>query len=493
MVRLLANHKYLDEAGNIVRIFFPGVKIVTDADINKMIHREGVANCRPYCVDAEKGGDFEYTVISELGDTEAFAEVNSGEGVLASYSWPFYKTDGFLTKSRMLMLSLFFALQSVKPTGAPWGALTGIRPTKLVRQWLDMGVGENEAEGFLQNPYQVTKEKAELAIMVAKAENRIKDLIFSCGEKTAGFYINIPFCASRCLYCSFTCMEKPPSEGFMEEYVNVLVDEIGKKLEEVQQGGFSVSSIYIGGGTPTFLPQGHLHKILKSLEGILYDGLEFTVEGGRPDSVTEDKLRLFKENGVTRFSVNPQTLNDDTLQRIGRWHTAKDFFKAYALAKKIGFLCISSDIIAGLPGEGVCDVEKTLKGLIRLAPENITVHNLAIKRASKLKTVQKSMYEEASMQHTRDMVYLAQKSLVESGYTPYYLYRQKDMLGLGENVGYSRDGFWCLYNIGMMSEVQTVFGAGAGAVTKYVVGDKITRKFNIKNPEHYVKQARHCV
>ena len=480
MVKLLTNHRYIDEAGSVIRIFFPGVKIVTDAgvsepDLYKVVRHAGEASGSP-----------QFTVISLLGDKEAYAEVLCGGDVKSGYAWPYEKTDGFLTLSRMLMLSLFFALQKVKPTNTPWGALTGIRPTKLVRQWLDAGIHENEAVIFLQDPYQVTEEKAKLALQVALTENRIRDVIYALGEKTAGFYINIPFCPTRCHYCSFTCVEKPPTEGFLEVYVNALVGEIREKLGEICRGGYTVSSIYIGGGTPTILTEGLLCKILTSLEDVLHGGLEFTVEGGRPDSVTEEKLKILKGHGVKRFSVNPQTLKDETLERIGRRHTVKDFYEAFALAKKIGFRCISSDIIAGLPGENMQDMENTVNGLLKLIPENITVHNLAIKRASKLKTRHQPMMEEGNMQTSRSMLALSLELLKNAGYVPYYLYRQKDMLGFGENVGYSMDGFWCLYNVGMMSEVQTVFGAGAGAVTKYVAGDRITRKFNVKSPELYV-------
>ena len=504
MVRLNANHKYLDEAGNTIRIFFPGAKIlICDCESGSREMAPKLRQPHPltrFALDAWRdcltsvnecnlfiSSPFEHlTIVSKLLDSSAYAEIFASGKSVSKYVWTLEKKDGFLTHSRMLMLSLFHALQKIKPTITPWGALTGIRPTKLVRQWLDEGVSESGAEAFLQNPYQVSKEKAKLALQVAITENRLRDLIYERGEKTAGLYINIPFCASRCFYCSFTCMEKPPTDGFLGDYTGVLVREIMEKLGVTKKGGFTVTSIYIGGGTPTFLPAGLLHKILHSLRDVISADVEFTVEGGRPDSISSEKLKLLKEFGVTRFCVNPQTLNEQTLDRIGRKHTMKEFYDAFSLVRKFGFKCVSSDVIAGLPGEGLKDMENTISKLIELKPENITVHNLAIKRASKLKTHHQSILGDGDMQTVRGMLTLAADSLNEAGYTPYYLYRQKDMLGLGENVGYSRDGFWCRYNIGMMSEVQTIIGAGAGAVTKYVDGDKITREFNVKNPELYV-------
>ena len=467
MFKLFANHKYTDEAGITIRLFYPGAKILQISDIP--------------CPE-------DICIVSELRDDSAYGEVSQDGKILSRYAWPIDCKSGFLTHPRMLMLALYHALQIIKPTFTPWGALTGIRPTKLARQWLGFGLSDSEVIRYLKDPYCVTEEKAELALEVAKTENKIAQTILGISDKAIGFYINIPFCATRCHYCSFNCMDKPPSNEMQEMYVNALEAEIKEKSKQIRDRAYVVSSIYIGGGTPTFLSTYHLEKLICALDLIKNDKtIEFTVEGGRPDSVTKEKINLLKKYGVNRFCVNPQTLNDNTLLAIGRKHTANDFFRAFQIVKEAGIKTVSVDIIAGLPGETLTDMDNTVEGILRLAPENITVHNLAIKRASKLKLGINDTYLPTASE-TRQMLGLAQKHLNQAGYIPYYLYRQKDMVGLCENIGYTTRGHWCLYNVGMMSDVQTVIGAGAGAVSKYVEGSKIIREFNVKNPEIYAQR-----
>ena len=467
MFRLFANHKYTDEAGVTIRLFFPGAKIVQISDI-------------PCPEDT--------CIVSELRDDSAYAEVSQNGKILSRYAWPLENKSGFLTHPRMLMLALYHALQRIKPTFTPWGALTGIRPTKLAREWLGFGLSDSEVIRGLKDPYCVTEEKAELALEVAKTENIIAQTIFGISDKAIGFYINIPFCATRCHYCSFNCMDKPPSDAMQEMYVNALISEIKEKSKHITERAFDVSSIYIGGGTPTFLSEYYLEELLCALNAVKSrKTIEFTVEGGRPDSVTREKINLLRNYGMNRFCVNPQTLNDNTLMAIGRKHTAEDFYRAFQIVMDAGIKTVSVDIIAGLPGETLTDMDNTVEGILRLKPENITVHNLAIKRASKLKLgINEADLPTAS--ETQQMLSLAQKRIKQEGYIPYYLYRQKDMVGLCENIGYATRGHWCIYNVGMMSEVQTVIGAGAGAVSKYVEGSKIIREFNVKNPEIYVRR-----
>ena len=463
MFSLFVNHKYADEAGVTIRLFFPGAKISRGLDMSNGL-----------------------CVVSELRDDSAYAEISQDGNVLSKYAWPLSSNKGFLTYPRMLILALFYALQDVKPTYAPWGALTGIRPTKLVREWLDSGLDDCDVVSTLKDPYCVTEEKAKLALEVAKMEEMIAKRIIGISDKAIGFYINIPFCATRCHYCSFSCMDKPPTNEMQERYVDVLAKEIKEKVKLIKDKALVVSSIYIGGGTPTFLPENLLVKILLALEDITSDkSIEFTVEGGRPDSVTKEKMSLLKKYGVNRFCVNSQTLNDNTLLAIGRKHTSDDFFKAFQIVRDAGIECVSTDVIAGLPKETLFDMERTISGIVKLTPENITVHNLAIKRASKLKPGINDT-DLPIAETVQKMLVLAQDFVKNAGYKPYYLYRQKDMVGLSENVGYSKSEHWCHYNVGMMSEVQTVIGVGAGAVSKFVDGCKITREFNVKNPEIYV-------
>ena len=473
MLELFANHKYADEAGQIARMFFPGEKICS-------------AEAAAFAGTGQTPGSL--LIVSELRGGSAYAEVRGDGAILSHFEWPFSNNSGFLTHPRMLMLALYHALQEIKPIYAPWGSLTGIRPTKLARQWLDMGLCEEDIVSTYKNPYCVSEEKARFALDVAKTENRLAKKINDISDKAVGFYINIPFCETRCLYCSFNCMDRPPSYEMQELYISALAGEIREKAKQIRESGQVVSSIYIGGGTPTFLHEVLLEKMLYALGEVKTEKtVEFTVEGGRPDSVTKEKINLLTRYGATRFCVNPQTLNDSTLVAIGRKHTADDFYRAFRIARDAGIKSISADVIVGLPGETLFDMDSTMEGVVKLMPENITVHNLAIKRASKLKLGLKEAdlpYAETAQK----MLGIAQDYVKSAGYRPYYLYRQKDMVGLCENVGYSLDGFWCLYNVAMMSEVQTVIGAGAGAVSKFVEGSKITRQFNVKNPEIYIER-----
>ena len=462
MFKLFTNHKYADEAGQILRMFYPGEKV-------ELVQDEACG----------------FLVRSLLCDKYASASVIKDGAVYSSYKWSLKNDRGFLTTPRMIMLSLYHALQNIKPIHAPWGGLTGIRPTKLARQWIEFGLSDDEIVETYKNPYCVSEEKAVLALEVAKAENELKKII-NISDKAVSLYINIPFCATRCLYCSFSTMDKPPSQEFQEAYVKTLLNEIAEKINKIKANGQVVSSIYIGGGTPTFVKDDLLEKILCSLNELKSNFLfEFTVEGGRPDSVTKKKLVMLKNYGVTRFCVNPQTLNKSTLQKIGRNHGVDEFYEAFQIVRDAGIKTISTDVVVGLPGETLFDVKNTMEGILKLKPENITVHNLAVKRASKLKLgLQEAGLPDGTA--VQKQISTAQEYVKSAGYKPYYLYRQKDMVGLCENVGYSLDGFWCLYNVGMMSEVQTVIGAGAGAVSKFVEGSKITRKFNVKNPEVYI-------
>jgi oxygen-independent coproporphyrinogen-3 oxidase len=249
--------------------------------------------------------------------------------------------------------------------------------------------------------------------------------------------------------------------------------------------------VYIGGGTPTALPENLLHTLLEAVTQLfpLSEAPEFTVEAGRPDSITPGKLNLLRRFGVNRIAVNPQTFNDRTLERIGRSHTSADCVQAYRMAREAGFTCVNMDIIAGLPGETASDMKHTIAQLIALAPENITVHTLAVKRSSRLNEhISEYGPVPQNANGIEAMLDMVREACAKGGYHPYYLYRQKNMAGLFENVGYSKPGYECLYNIGMMAETQTVLGVGAAAVSKFVDGDKIERVFNVKNPEIYIRR-----
>ena len=385
-----------------------------------------------------------------------------------------------LSARRVLMIAMFRALQEVNPRVTPWGALTGIRPSKMVRGWLAAGLNDEEIIHIMVTVLHCRKDKALLALTVARAENQLTEKIHSVpsGRVPIGIYIGIPFCPSRCAYCSFNMGEKQPTRDVLAQYVDILIRECREKGEELHRLNGKPTSLYIGGGTPTVLPMDLLEKLLDALHTCFDIAPEYTVEAGRPDTLTKENLRLMRSAGVNRIAVNPQTLNDHTLAAIGRNHTAADFFRAFSLAREAGFPCINTDLIANLPGETALDLSHSLAALLPLAPENITVHTFSIKRASRLRQAQIDLHEKIIPTDVN----------IPAGYAPYYLYRQKNTAGLLENVGYSLQGFECLYNIGMMSEVQTILGIGAGAVSKYVAGEKITRVFNEKNPGVYMER-----
>ncbi|MCL2199481.1 MAG: coproporphyrinogen dehydrogenase HemZ [Defluviitaleaceae bacterium] len=454
MITCICRHGYINEVQVTAQVFFPNEKFAFAEEITN----DG------------------YTVVSHLENATIYK--NGTE--VSRFS--FTGEARSLNPRRVVMLSIYHALQKAVPTIAPWGALTGIRPSKLVREWMDNSYTDTEILNELSNPYNVSAEKAALALQVAKSEKQTEKKI----RDTVGIYISVPFCPSRCIYCSFNISQKPASDKFITEYVDTLITEIKEKAPIPE----NVSSIYIGGGTPTFLNENLLERLLYAACNAFFKIIrtcEFTVEAGRPDTITAEKLRLLRKYGVNRLAINPQTLNDTTLQAIGRNHTAADFFTAFNLAREIGFECINADIIAGLPGESPDDMHRNMEALAKLTPENITIHTLSVKRASRLN---EQGVGACAGQDIETMLSAASAACADMGLNPYYLYRQKNTVGLLENVGYSLPTHECLYNVGMMAEVQSIIGLGAGAVTKNVVGSHITRKFNPKNPDVYISRRK---
>ena len=486
---VLRNHNFVNEVQVMTQVFFPGEKfffIYNEDYAPKPVSRTGRMACP---LEAYEN----YVVESEIKNGLAFADVYKNGKKLAHSQREITSCADFLNERRVLMLSLYHALQDAVGAYTPWGALTGIRPSKLVREW-KRTESDSEILARLENPFCVSEEKAKLALTVANAESRVEKQI--CG--TVGLYISVPFCPSRCIYCSFNTSHKLASDDFLDSYVTALLAELHEKSKKINEE--TLSSIYIGGGTPTFLPENLLEKLLYAIRAEFPKKLEFTVEAGRPDTLTASKLKILRKYGVSRIAVNPQTLNNHTLKNICRNHTAEDFFKAFSLSREMEFSCINTDLIAGLPGETSCDMQRNMEALAKLQPENVTIHTLALKRASLLNEQRQNNYSQAlsewNFTHNKNISTVEKMLSVASEYCkdmkvfPYYLYRQKNMTGLFENIGYSKPGFECLYNVGMMAEVKTIFGVGAGAVSKFVDGGKITREFNVKNPEIFIKKIQ---
>jgi oxygen-independent coproporphyrinogen-3 oxidase len=363
-----------------------------------------------------------------------------------------------------------------------WGILTGVRPSKLMNTLIREYGDEKAKEYFIQN-LLVTKQKTELAFNVAKAEEKIINL---SDEKSFSLYVSIPFCPTRCNYCSFVSHSIAQAKKLLPEYVDRLCDEIKLTASIASELGLRLESIYWGGGTPTTLSAEQIKRICKEISDNfdLSSLREYTIEAGRADTVTADKLEVMKNAGVDRISINPQTFNDDVLVEIGRKHTVADVIDAYSAARKAGFDNINMDLIAGLTGDTYESFCHSVDRAIELNPGNITLHTLALKRASNIVT---GGIDVESGEIANKMLEYAQNRFYNSGYQPYYMYRQSRSLGNLENVGWCKNGKECLYNVFMMEECHTVLAVGAGAVTKLKQPDvnNIERIFNFKYPYEY--------
>lgn len=375
----------------------------------------------------------------------------------------------------------------------PWGTLTGIRPTKIPMQFLEENapgtqnpMTEADILSYMQETYYCSEEKALLAIDIAKREKRILSDIHY--DKGYSLYIGIPFCPTTCLYCSFTSFPIFSWKNRVGEYLTALEKEIDFVKEACRDK--ILDSVYIGGGTPTTLEPDELRRLLGKVKASFdfSQVKEFTVEAGRADSITRDKLRVLKEFGVTRISVNPQTMNQETLDIIGRRHTVEQVEEAFRLAREEGFSNINMDLILGLPGETKEHVKRTMEEVERLGPDSLTVHSLAIKRASRLSLwIEENGIE--TLHNTDETMEIAAECAARMNMKPYYLYRQKNMSGNFENVGYATEGNYGLYNILIMEEKQTIMALGAGTISKAVYPDgRIERCDNVKDVALYIEK-----
>lgn len=369
----------------------------------------------------------------------------------------------------------------------PWGTLTGIRPTKIAMQMLEEGKSNVEIAEYMRNTYLASKEKVALSVMIANREKHIlRDIDYKDGYS---LYVGIPFCPSTCLYCSFTSYPQSMWEKRMDEYMDALCKELDYLAEKFRHK--KLNTVYIGGGTPTTLSPARMDRLLTKIQ-TAFDAAhlqEFTVEAGRPDSITREKLAVLKKHGVTRISINPQTMKQETLKLIGRHHTVQDVKDCFHMAREMGFDNINMDLIIGLPEEGLEDVRATMEAVKELGPESVTVHSLAIKRAARLNTM-KEVYKDLKITNTQEMIDLTAQYAREMGLEPYYLYRQKNMAGNFENVGYAAPGTACIYNILIMEEKQTIIACGAGTTTKRLFPEenRLERVENVKDVEQYISR-----
>lgn len=470
---ILIGHDMVYEASNLCYLFFPGEKVEVS--------------------DSSADGDFALVAIKKRRGFYSALAVIRREGKI-SRGHDRFETSGpgseeYARAAHYAMGRAFYrAASRLCGFYPPWGVLTGIRPVKLLRETL-AGVGSMEqAEKIFTDQYLVTRDRFELLKQTAEAEERIVAL---SKAESASLYISIPFCPTRCLYCSFVSQDVDKIKRLLPDYVELLCREIEATGELMNRLGLKLETIYMGGGTPTTLSAGDLSRIFVAVQNSFNLGSlrEYTVEAGRPDTITEEKLRAIKEGGAGRISINPQTLSDEVLQTIGRRHTVAEFIRAAELASAFHFDCVNMDLIAGLPGDSPEGFEKTLQGVTGLKPESVTIHSLAMKRSSRLVTSGGAAYNPQG-DGVRRMLDLSSSLLIGKGYLPYYLYRQRNTLGNLENVGWSLPGREGLYNVYIMDETHTILSVGAGGVTKLrdPYSGRIERVFNFKYPYEYISR-----
>ena len=376
---------------------------------------------------------------------------------------------------------------SIANRNMPWGILTGIRPAKIIHDLLDRKIDETKILKILMQEYKLAPEKANLIIDIVKRQRKY---IYPLNKDKFSLYISIPFCPTRCIYCSFPSIPVDRYKNYIEDYRDKLIWEI-KKIRQLMDGK-SINTVYIGGGTPTAIPIKDLEKII----GAVYlcfekkNIKEFTVEAGRPDTINKEVLNMLNKYNIDRISINPQTMNDKTLKLIGRNHNKKDIKRAYHLAKEIGFKIINMDLIVGLPSEGKDEITNTLMEIEKLNPENLTVHTLAVKRGSKFRETM-DKYTIGNQDTIEEMIRETTNFANKMQLKPYYLYRQKQMMGNFENIGYSKEGMECIYNMAIMEEKETIMAAGMGAVSKifFPSGNRIERVPNFKGMKEYLERG----
>ena len=392
------------------------------------------------------------------------------------------ETEVYHTVQHALKLAFYKAGTALLGVEPPWGALTGVRPVKLPTRAMLAGATPKQAQRELEKDYRVSPDRARLAVDCARASVEVQR---SLEPDQVSLYIGIPFCPTRCAYCSFVSAGVGRTLNLVEPYLEGLLREVEETGRVLREAGLTVRSFYMGGGTPTTLSAEQLDQLLSGCEKHLpLEGCaEYTVEAGRPDTITREKLEVLAQHGIGRISINPQTLEDHVLAAIGRKHSAGDIASAYELARSVGFGCINMDLIAGLPQDTFEGFRRSLEGVLDMAPENVTVHTLALKKGSALMETGGQL---PSGEEVARMLDWSREILTTEGYIPYYLYRQKYMSGALENVGWAKPGTESLYNIVMMEELHTVISLGAGGVTKLTGGGKILRLTNPKYPQDYL-------
>ncbi len=456
MILVIDSHPYRYEAEALCRMFLRGreLKIFEGADFPEE--------------------DFIYTGV--FGDEIRVFVKMDGKELSAKAE----TSEGKATKMEYLLYGILSEITGLRPK---WGTLTGIRPVKLALQMMDKGISAEEIRKKFREERLVSEEKLDLLLSTAEHEKEIRAL---SKPESVSMYISIPFCPSRCSYCSFTSHAIEKAAKLIPQYVDLLCEELRDTAVLMEELGLRLETVYMGGGTPTVLTPKQMDRVLSTARNSFdFSGVrEITVEAGRPDTITAEKLEVMKKNGVDRISINPQTMDDGVLELIGRKHTAKDVVDAFNMARSFGFDNINMDLISGLPGDDFDKFRRTIDSVLELDPENITLHTLTVKRSANLVNDAQNMLNRT----VDEMNEHAFRCFDEAGYYPYYLYRQKGTVEGLENTGFCKPGKEGIYNVFIMDETHSILATGAGGVTKMKdpYGPKIERIFNFKFPYEYI-------
>lgn len=453
---------------SLIRAFYPGMEVSI------------------YCRDEQEPEAELYVYVDYLEDAIEVSICDKSKAPILCRSAALEGQTERAEKKNVLKRLLYGMLSDHTGQTLPWGTLTGIRPTKIPMGLLEKGWPNTRIADYMRDTYYCSSEKVALSVSIANRERHILKHIHY--ENGYSLYIGIPFCPSICLYCSFSSSPIGVWKKRVDDYLEALCREIAYGAEEYRDK--TLDTVYIGGGTPTTLEPEQLERLLLEIENHfdLSGVQEFTVEAGRPDSITREKLEVLRRHGVTRISINPQTMNQDTLDLIGRKHTVEETKEAFWLARDLGFTNINMDLIVGLPGEELPQVEHTLKEVAELNPDSITVHSLAVKRAARLNMF-RDQYREMTFTNSQEIMQMAAGYAAGLGMAPYYLYRQKNMAGNFENVGYAREGKEGIYNILIMEEKQSIIACGAGSISKRVYpGGRIERCENVKDVASFIER-----
>ncbi len=473
----IINHTFHYELENLTRVFFPNEKLeMVKENISVPSDKDGTYIVTRIC-SADTGKNISVRVCFPQYDKELCRNVD----FIAD------SEEYISEQERVMAVCLYELLREYTGITPPWGILTGVRPIKLFRRMSDE-YGTEHTKGYFRNKLMVTEEKILLS---EETEANERAIINTSSDNSYSLYVSIPFCPTRCSYCSFVSQSTEKSRALIEPYTELLCRELEYTAQIVSDLNMKLETVYIGGGTPTTLSAEQLKRIMSVINNNfpMKNCREFTVEAGRPDTITEEKLIAIIEGGADRISINPQTMSDRILESIGRKHTAQQTIDAFFLARKTGFMHINTDLIAGLPDESLESFQNTLGIITELNPESITVHTLSMKRSSGLTSQGMQIFREAAETASK-MHSFCREVMHEKGYRPYYLYRQSRMVGNLENTGYAKKGFDGLYNVFIMDETHSVIACGAGAVTKLKDNrdSSIHRIFNYKYPYEYISR-----